>query len=314
MDQVPVTELCPGVVQIDTLMGGWDQVTAGLLIEAPRPALIETGPATGAATVEAALRQRGLSPGDLAYIAVSHIHLDHAGAVGDLMPAFPNATLLVHEKGARHMADPTRLIDSAARVYGDLLDTLYGRMTPVDGARLRVPDEGETVELGDGFALRFFDAPGHAKHHLGILETSTGTLFAGDAAGVRLPEAGFIRPATPPADFDFDQAIATLARFREIAPERLVLAHFGEMASALDTLDEAEQVLREWVREAEAAYAEEPSVEHIAERLAGTVAGRAPAIEDPAAKEKLEVLNGIHSNAAGLHLYLKRREEGRTPE
>ena len=311
MDPVPPVEVAPGVLQVDTLMGGWDKTCAGILIEAPRPALIETGPSTSTAAVEAALRHRGLEPDDLAYIAVSHIHLDHAGAAGDLMPSFPKATLLVHEKGARHMADPTRLIDSAARVYGPLLDNFYGRMRPIDAARVVVPAEGEALDLGGGYALEFFDAPGHAKHHLGILERSSGTLFAGDAVGVRLPEAGFLRPATPPADFDFDKAVSSLHRFREVSPSHLVLAHFGEVPSPQETLDEAEDILRRWVEEATVAFHEYPTVEHIAEHLGRTVAANVPPDIPPEVREKVETLNGIHSNAAGLHLYLSRKAEGR---
>ena len=311
---MPVREIAPGVVEIDTLMGGWDKTTAGILVEAPRPALIETGPQTCAETVAAALRQRGLAPDDLAYVAVSHIHLDHAGAVGDLMPQFPRATLLVHEKGARHMTDPSRLIESAARVYGPLLDSLYGRMKAVDTVRVRVPEDGESVDLGNGYALEFFNAPGHAKHHLGILERASGTLFAGDAAGVRLPEAGFLRPATPPADFDLEQAVSSLHRFAERQPRHLVLAHFGEVADAAAILAEAEDVMRRWVHEAEQAYREEPTVDHIADRLLDTVANEAPNSLDAKTREKVETLNGIHSNAAGLHLYLSRRAEGRPPE
>jgi glyoxylase-like metal-dependent hydrolase (beta-lactamase superfamily II) len=306
--------LSEGVIQIDTLMGGWEKATAGILVEAPRPALIETGPSTSASTVESALRQRGLAPDDLAYIAVSHIHLDHAGAVGELLSVFPKAVLLVHEKGARHMVDPSRLIDSASRVYGSLLDSFYGRMQPVEPHRIRVPKEREVIELGDGYSLELFDAAGHAKHHLGILERSSGTLFAGDAAGVRLPEAGFIRPATPPADFDFEKAISTLRRFREIAPARLVLAHFGEMASASETLLESEEVLRRWMREAEAAYAENPTVDNMVRHLTETVGSVVPETASPEGREKLEMLNGIHSNAAGLHLYLSRKQrEGQGP-
>src|SRR5205807_258546 len=108
--------------QVDTLLGGWERVTAGFLVEGTQPALVETGARTSVGTVQRALATAGLGPADLRWLVLTHIHLDHAGGVGDLARAFPAATVVVHERGARHLLDPTRLVDSAARVYGPLLD------------------------------------------------------------------------------------------------------------------------------------------------------------------------------------------------
>src|SRR5205814_5874180 len=118
--------------------GGWTEVTAGYLVEGPEPVLVETGSQSSVPQLLAALDSLGVGPNDLAGIAVTHIHLDHAGGVGDVARAFPNATIYVHEKGARHLADPTRLVESASRVYGHLLDDLYGRLEPTPAARLHV--------------------------------------------------------------------------------------------------------------------------------------------------------------------------------
>src|SRR5512133_2882308 len=123
------TEIAPGVLQIDTLLGGWQQVTAGYLV---------TGSQTSVPALLAGLGELGVDGGELAGVAVTHIHLDHAGGVGDVAGAFPRATIYVHERGARHLIDPTRLVDSAARVYGDLLDSLYGRLTPTPAERVTV--------------------------------------------------------------------------------------------------------------------------------------------------------------------------------
>src|SRR5579875_2775787 len=118
------TYIGPGVLEIDTLLGGWERVTAGYLIEGPAPVLIETGSQSSVPALLKALEDHGVAAGDLAGVAVTHIHLDHAGGVGGVAAAFPNATVYVHEKGARHLVDPERLVKSAAQVYGDLLDTL----------------------------------------------------------------------------------------------------------------------------------------------------------------------------------------------
>src|ERR1700728_2168549 len=139
--------IAPGVWEIDTLLGGWSRLTAGYLIEGPAPVLIETGSQTSVPALLAALDEHGVAPDDLAGVAVTHIHLDHAGGVGDVARGFPSDTVYVHEKGARHLADSSRLIDSAARVYGPLLDSLYGRMDPTDAERLHVVADGEEIAV-----------------------------------------------------------------------------------------------------------------------------------------------------------------------
>src|SRR5688572_17278508 len=232
------TRIGPGVLQIDTLLGGWQQVTAGYLVEGPAPVLVETGSQSSVPALLAALDAVGVGPTDLAGVAVTHIHLDHAGGVGDVARAFPNATVYVHEKGARHLADPTRLVDSAARVYGSLLDELYGRLDPTPAERLHVLEDGEDIVVGPGRVLTTVDSPGHAKHHLALHDSESGILFVGDAVGVRLPDAGVLRPSTPPPDFDLDQAITSLHKFRERRPAEVALAHFGLVPAPMDTLEE----------------------------------------------------------------------------
>jgi glyoxylase-like metal-dependent hydrolase (beta-lactamase superfamily II) len=148
------TYIGPGVLEIDTLLGGWSKVTAGYLIEGPQPVLVETGSQSSVPALLAALGAHGVAPGDLAGVAVTHIHLDHAGGVGDVARAFPKATVYVHEKGARHLVDPERLVNSAAMVYGELLDSLYGRLDPTPSERIHVLAEGETIDVGPGRTAR----------------------------------------------------------------------------------------------------------------------------------------------------------------
>src|ERR1700727_2253437 len=157
-----ITVIAPGITQIDTLLGGWERMTAGYLVDGDAPLLVETGSQSSVPVVLDALAELGVGPGDLAGVAVTHIHLDHAGGVGDVARAFPSATVYVHEKGARHLADPTRALDSAARVYGPLLDSLYGRMAPTDAARLHVVADGEEIAGSANRTLVAVDSPGHA--------------------------------------------------------------------------------------------------------------------------------------------------------
>ena len=301
---MPTKVLAPGVIEIDTLLGGWERITAGYLVEGPRPVLVETGSQSSVEVLLSSLEALGVEPGDLAGVAVTHIHLDHAGGVGDVARVFPAAKVYVHEKGARHLVDPSRLVSSAAMVYGPLLDSLYGRLDPTPSERIHVLGDGDKIDLGDGRTLRAIDSPGHAKHHLGLLDSVSGLLFAGDAVGVRLPDGGVLRPATPPPDFDLDLALTSLRKFADERPAGIALAHYGLVPlDPLEFLEEAEGTLRVWSEEAERAWR---AGEDIAAALDAKFGGSLDAM-DPERRRELETLNGVHSNAAGLRRWLDQR-------
>ena len=295
--------IADGVHEIDTLLGGWERMTAGYLIEGEAPALVETGSRSSLLTLLAGLEELGVGAADLASVIVTHIHLDHAGAVGDVAEAFPRATVYVHEKGARHLVDPSRLVASASVVYGPLLDSLYGRIEPTPAERVKVLADGDSVAVSPTRSLIAIDSPGHAKHHLGLFDTASGILFAGDAAGVRLPDAGVLLPASPPPDFDLDLAIQSLHRFADRRPSGVALAHYGLLDEPLELLAEAEGTLRQWAELAEAAWRSGGSIDKaVAQRYDTVLEGM-----DPAVRERLETLNGVHSNAAGLRRWLEKR-------
>lgn len=297
------TEIAPGVIQLDTLLGGWTQVTAGYLITGTAPVLVETGSQTSVPALLAALEGIGVTADELAGVAVTHIHLDHAGGVGDVAAAFPKATVYVHERGARHLVDPAKLVSSAAMVYGDLLDSLYGRLTATDAARVHVLADGEDIEVSVNRRLTTVDSPGHAKHHLALHDSDSGLLFAGDAVGVRLPSAGILRPATPPPDFDLDQALASLRRFAARRPAGIALAHFGLVPDPADILVEAEDTLTRWAEVATAAWQDGRD---IAAALDDAFADELADLDDDT-REIMDTLNGVHSNAAGFQRWLDQR-------
>ncbi len=308
----PVEELPDGIRAVDTLTAGLERVTAGYLLDAERPVLVECGPAVSIRSVIEGLRGLGMGPDELAYLVVSHIHLDHAGGAGDVLEAFPNATVVVSEHGARHLVDPERLNASSRRVYGDLMDTVYGDCTPIDADRVLAVGERETLQLGGGRSLELFATPGHAKHHIGAFDPDCGALFVGDSVGVKLAGMTHIRPATPPPDFDYVLAERSLELYRSLDPQVVYLAHYGAVDPPMEALHEASERLRLWVEAAEGAYSDQADLDHMAETLALRFAEEIePDLDDPAARERIELLSGYRSNAMGLLRYFQLRAEGR---
>jgi glyoxylase-like metal-dependent hydrolase (beta-lactamase superfamily II) len=188
-------------------------------------------------------------------------------------------------------------------VYGPLLDSLYGRLDPTPKERIHVLQDGEEIPVSATRSLVAVDSPGHAKHHVALHDTLSGILFAGDAVGVKLPDGGVLRPSTPPPDFDLDLALHSLQRFTERRPTSLALAHYGMLDEPLDILEQADGTLRRWAEVAEVAFR---NGEDIAAALAGEFESDMDGVA-PEHREKLEVMNGVHSNAAGLHRWLSTR-------
>ncbi len=289
---------------VDTLMGGYDAITAGYLIRSERPALVETGAGRSAPRVVQALAELGVGPDDLATIVVTHIHLDHAGGVGDLAAAFPRAEIVVHEAGARHLVDPSRLMASAARVFGPVLDELFGQLRPTDASRVRALTDDAEIDLGGGRVLASFDSPGHARHHVGLLDSLTGDLYTGDAAGIWTPETEDLRPATPPPEFDLDTAVDSLHRMRARQPSRLLFSHFGPVTDVVPALERSEEELRLWVELVREARADGLDVDHAVARVRERTAERYAVRGVPEVEEKLEVLSSTEADVAGIWRYL----------
>ena len=237
-----ITALGHEVFQIDTRMAGYDGITAGYLIRSERPCLVETGTAPSAPVVSDALSELGVGPQDLATIVVTHIHLDHAGGVGQLMQALPDARLIVHPRGARHMIDPTALWQGASGVYGEAqMARAYGTLLPVPAERVRTTVDGETIHLA-GRPLVFAHTPGHALHHHCIWDARSAGWFTGDNFGMAYPEfdvggRAFIFPTTTPVQFDPVAMRASIARLMAASPRQMFLTHYSRITGVADYAD-----------------------------------------------------------------------------
>lgn len=228
-----------GVDVIDVELFGAKELSCSYLVHATEPALIETGPATVFDTLRGRLERAGVEP---KHVVLTHIHLDHGGGVGHVAQLFPGATIWVHDVGAPHVVDPTRLVASARRLFGDALDTLYGEPESVPEERLRVMEEGTIIDLGDR-RLHTLYTPGHARHEVTLYEAESGAAFVGDTAGVCYGES-WQKPATPPPEFDLDAALDSIARVQNLKPKIVCFTHYGPGAESV--LDQAATDLRAW--------------------------------------------------------------------
>jgi glyoxylase-like metal-dependent hydrolase (beta-lactamase superfamily II) len=291
-------------------MTGRYLVTSAYLVDASEPALVETGPTTSAEHVERGLAELGMATGDLAHVVVTHIHLDHAGGAGTIARRYPRARVWVHERGAPHLAEPTKLVASTARTYGEArMRAFFGDVEPVAAERLTAVGDGDRISLGDR-DLSIFATPGHASHHVCIEDSRTGAVFAGDALGVHLPDVGVLRPATPPPEFDIDLAVASIERIRDRSRSLLLLSHFGPVSEIDALCDLAVQRIRGWGEEVRRALARTDDVDEIAALLEQR--GAAEYLEDSGAPidlERYDVLSSIRMNAAGLVRYWRKRAE-----
>ena len=234
--------LTHGLSWIDLEFLGRSNVVAAPLAQGSGGvAIIDPGPTTCLPRLERGLQAHGIRWEDVRHLLLTHIHLDHAGAAGTIVREHPHISVLVHERGAKHMIDPTKLLDSATRLYGDQMDRLWGEFAAVPQANLVLLTGGETVEAG-GRAFQVAYTPGHASHHVTYFDPSSGVAFVGDVAGV-CALGGYVLPPTPPPDIDIEGWQGSVDRILAWSPSTLFLTHFGpvtrvrpHLAELLDNL------------------------------------------------------------------------------
>jgi len=290
---------------IDTGYRDTPEAVGVYLLLGERPALIETGPASTADAVIGGVRAAGLDPGEIQALAVTHVHLDHAGGAGTLARRMPNAQVYVHPRGAPHLADPARLLASAGRLYGDDLPRLFGTTLPVPEARLHALADGETVTLGSR-RLTALDTPGHARHHHVYWDAASGDLFTGDIAGVALPGSRYVRAPTPPPELDVAAWRASLQRVRVLRPRRLLLTHFGPHTWVEALLAQLEERLLQGVEAVRQGMARGLTDAAITEHVRQAALREIEARDGPGAGARYETIMPVRQSVLGLIRYLEK--------
>jgi len=260
-----------GITTIDTGYMRPQMVASHLMIEKGHAAFIDTGTTKTLPRLLDALKAKQVALEDVDFIIVTHVHLDHAGGAGALMQRCPNAKLVVHPRGARHLIDPTRLMASTIEVYGETQTReLYGELPPVDASRVIQPTDEFELDF-QGRSLTFWDTPGHASHHFCVMDDRSHSLFTGDTYGLSYREFDtdrgiFIFPTTTPTQFDPGALQASIKRLAAYQPEKIYLTHFGEISNPVSYADSLLQNIDQLVAFAREATNEYSSKEqrHVA--------------------------------------------------
>lgn len=264
-----------------SLIDGFDlgvaQRTGTYVINEKELTLIETGPSPAIKHVKKGLEALGFSLEDVKYIIVTHIHLDHAGGAGVLLRECPNAKVVVHPRGERHLAEPQKLVAGARAVYGDSFSELFDPILPIDKERLIIKDEGDTLNIGSNCTLEFFSTPGHAKHHFSIYDPISNGIFTGDTVGVKYDQLvsdglDFYLPSTSPNHFNPTDMQASIDRIKKMNVDRIYFGHFGMTESVEEALERVSEWLDIFMEESEQIVViEEKGYDALAKRLLSRV-------------------------------------------
>lgn len=237
-----IEEVADQTFRIEVLLPGIKSIFAVYFIRDGEGVLIEPGPGAAIPSIQGAMKQLGMR--NLAYIIPTHIHMDHAGAIGELAGLFPVAEVILHPRAARHAVDPSRLIEGTKMAFGDRFEDLYGPIRPVPQSQAKTPEDGETLSVG-GRGLQIIHSPGHAPHHLSIFDKKNMGLFSGEALGFPHPgNDSFILPAAAPPSFDMELYLETMDKLKQLDPLLLFYSHAGAGKNPAELISRAAENTR----------------------------------------------------------------------
>lgn len=249
-----VDEVAENIYLIDDQLFSIPRMGSVYLLNEEGKALIETGPASSAKAVLDGIKKVGVRPEDIAYIIVTHVHLDHAGGAGVLLKYMPQAKVVVHHKGVKHMVNPAKLVAGMSEAIGEETLIACGEVVPIERHRLQVIYDDDSIRLSDRQVLKFIDAPGHAPHELCICESRSNGVFTGDAAGLYVE--GIVLPLQAPPSFDLELCINTIRRLMKLKATMIYFSHFGmsnkvqeNLRLVIDKLQAWDDIVTEGMRE-----------------------------------------------------------------
>lgn len=299
--------LAAGVAYLDLEFQRTPHVIAAAVLHGPGgAAIVDPGPASTLPVLRRTLAESGIALADVRALLLTHIHLDHAGAAGTLVREHPALRVYVHRNGAPHLVDPSKLLASATRLYGEAMDTLWGEVLPVPPSALEILDGGERIEAG-GRTLDVSYTPGHASHHVSYFSGDTGIAFVGDTAGLRLDPLDYVLPPTPPPDIDLDLWIESLARIEAWRPGTLFLTHFGPSTAVGPHLADVREHLDWMARLASASLAREGGDEDRERWFADEVRREVTRRLGPGAVGVYETAGRLDLSWRGLARYWRKR-------
>jgi len=264
---------------IDLEPGGFENFIASYVVLDEKTAIIETGPTSTIPNLLKGLKEIGVSTGDVDFVAISHVHLDHGGGAGTLMQRLPNAKLVVHPRGAPHLVNPEKLWTQSRQVLGKVAE-MYGEPEPVSSERIIQTFDGMSLNLGKDIELEILETLGHASHHFSYNEKSSRILFPGDAAGIYINQFDVIVPTTPPP-FHLETALSSIDKLIQKEPNLLCYTHFGVAENAIEKLNRHSAQLRLWAEIVGNGLKKDETLEAISEDIRQ---------EDPAVKAVSEYL------------------------
>jgi glyoxylase-like metal-dependent hydrolase (beta-lactamase superfamily II) len=295
---VYTAEDCADVHYVDTGMYDVEEYGSVYVVDAERPALVDTGIGTRYENILDAMAEVGIAPEDLDVIALTHVHLDHAGGAGHLVETCPNATVFVHDIGAPHLVDPERLWEGTKQAVGDQIP-YYTEPKPVPEDRIVEIGDGDTIDLGD-HRFEVVHAPGHAPHQVVFHDPTIDGVFTADAAGIYTPSTDELHVPSPPVNFELEQALSDVDRIRSLDPETLLYGHFGPQPTG-DLLSAYEAKLSDWVDSVRAKRAElddDAVAEHFVE-----------AVDPPDVWSDHKARAEVSMNVRGVLVALDRQDE-----
>lgn len=275
------TEIAQNIYVVDALDGGIVERTGIYIVKRDKIAIIDTCTSKAVPRILEALDELNIAREAVDYLIVTHVHLDHAGGAGLLLQSLPNATFYVHPKGARHLIDPSRLIDSARSVYGEQFNDLFDPIVPIPQERVVLAEHESRISMGEADFV-FYDTPGHARHHISIYDEATNSMFVGDTTGVNFPvltKAGYdiVLPSTSPNQYNPDEMEASIVFYEKLALDRIFLGHYSKVEPPTHAYEQVRYWAPIFLQRTEQAIAEAPDapVDRLTELLFADIAEHA---------------------------------------